>query len=146
MFGYLRLRWKIWRLEGRAGKDEHATAKAVGIAMARGASSQEIDEITGGGDEGVLRRRIHAAMSKYLVSKANRLVIPLPDWEDERFWSVNSEAGEPVLTRAGINELRSAIRAEKKAGQERFLAWVPGIIGILGAMIGLAAILLGKSK
>jgi hypothetical protein len=51
-----------------------------------------------------------------------------------------------VLSRAGINELRSAIRAEKKARVERFLMWAPGITGILGAAIGLAAILIGKGK
>jgi hypothetical protein len=141
MFEYPLLRWKIWRFERAARADEEGTGKAVEAAKARGASDDEIEEIAGGSDESVLRRKVHEAMSKYLVSKAHRMVIPLPDSQDEKFWSINSDNNERVLTRAGINELRSAIRGEKKARVELFLMWVPGVVGILGTLIGLASIL-----
>jgi hypothetical protein len=104
----------------------------------------EIDGITGGSSAGVLRRRIQEAQSEYLISEADRLLIPMPDWDDHNLWSVHADTDEHVLNRAGINELRSAIRLEKKARAERFLMWVPGIVGILGAAIGLASILIRK--
>jgi hypothetical protein len=57
------------------------------------------------------------------------------------------------LTPAGFAQLRAAIRAERKARAEEtkaradlFAMWVPGIVGILGALIGLASILVGKGK
>jgi hypothetical protein len=146
MFRYLRLRWKISRLERRCRAEEEGTEKAVEAAMARNASPGEIEAITGGSSEGVLQRKIQEALSKYLISEANRLVIPVPDWDDHNLWSVNTDTDEHVLNRAGIDELRSAIRAEKKARTERLLMWVPGITGIIGAAIGLAAILVGKGK
>lgn len=146
MFEYWGLRWKLSRLERATRAAGKGTDEAVEAARRRGASSIEVDEIAGGSDEGMLQRRIHEALSEYLIAKAHRLVIPLPEWTNSNFWSVNIDTDEHVLTRAGINELRSAIRAEEKARQERVLAWVPAIIGILGAMIGLAAILVGKDK
>jgi hypothetical protein len=86
-------------------------------------------------------------MSAYLVSEADRLLIPLPDWDDENSWTTfNTDTVEHVLSRTGIDELRSKIRAEKKARADRFVMWVPGIVGILGALIGLAAILVGRGK
>jgi hypothetical protein len=57
--------------------------------------------------------------------------------------------GRPYLNRAGLKQLRSDIRAEKKARAERLLMWVPALtamVGIIGALTGLAAILSGTSK
>src|SRR5262245_9612819 len=144
MFPYLRLRWEIWRLEHRRNTEEKGTHKAVETARARSVPPAEIEEITGGSSEGVLQRKIHEAHSRYLVSEARRLVIPAPDWNDNELWSINSDTGDHVLSVAGINKLRADIRAEKKARAERFLMWVPGIVGILGALIGLVSVWKGK--
>jgi hypothetical protein len=131
-------RWKIWRLERRCRAQEKGTERAIERARARNAPPHEIDEIIGGSSADVLRYKIHEALSDYLILEANRLFIPLPD-RDKQVGGLKY-----VLTRDAINELRSAIRAEKKARAERFLMWVPGIVGILGAAIGLASILIRK--
>jgi hypothetical protein len=140
MLRYAQLRWKIWRLERRARTEREGTEKAVERARARNASSHEIEEIIGGSSEGVLLYKIREALSDYLISEAYRLFIPLPDW-DEQTKGGSSDPAKYVLTRDAINGLRSAIRAEKKARTDRFLIWVPGVVGILGAAIGLASIL-----
>jgi hypothetical protein len=103
----------------------------------------EIDTIIGGSSADVLRWRLREALSDYLISEAYRLFIPLPDW-DKQDKVGSGDTVKHVLTRDAINELRSAIRAEKKARVEQFLMWVPGIVGILGAAIGLASILIRK--
>lgn len=82
MLRYLQLRGKIWRLERACRADEQGAEKAVERARARNASPIEIEEITGGSSAEVLQRKIHEALSKYLISEANRLVIPIPDWDD----------------------------------------------------------------
>jgi hypothetical protein len=143
MFRYLRLRWKIWQLERRVRADREGTERAIERARARKAPPHEIDEIFGGSSEGVLLYKIRETLSDYLISEAYRLFIPLPDW-DKQDKAGSSDTVKYVLTRDAINELRSAIRAEKKARVERFLMWVPGIVGILGALIGLVSLLKGK--
>jgi len=84
-------------------------------------------------------------MSDYLVSEADRLLIPLPD-DNEQNWTAfdDGEAMEHVLTRKGINELRTAIRAERKARSERFLMLTSGLIGVIGAITGLVSVLVGR--
>ena len=47
------------------------------------------------------------------------------------------------LTERGINHMRALVRGERKAQADLFLMWMPGVVGILGALIGLAAILTG---
>jgi hypothetical protein len=136
-------RWKIWRLERRLRAQEEGTERAIERARARNASSLEIDGIIGGSSADVLRHKIRETLSDYLISEAYRLFIPLPDW-DKQDKVGGGDAVKYVLTRDAINELRSAIRAEKKARAERFLIWVPGVIGILGTLIGLASILIRK--
>ena len=143
MFRHVQFRWKIWRLQRRLRAAEEGTEKAVEAARARNASSMEIDTIIGGSSADVLRWRLREALSDYLISEAYRLFIPLPDW-DKQDKVGSGDTVKPVLTRDAINELRSAIRAEKKARVEQFLMWVPGIVGILGAAIGLASILIRK--
>jgi len=145
MWEYLRLRWRIWRLDRQYRADEEGTAQAVEKAT----SQQEIDEILGGSDQGVIQRRIDEAHTKYLMSRARRLVVPLPDWNDDRLWSIEANTGEHVLTAAGINELRAAIRAEKKARREAVQSWLPwvgALTGIIGALTGLFAVLAKGAK
>jgi hypothetical protein len=125
--------------------DEQATDRAVEAAKARGASQEEIDEITGGSDAPVMRYRVRRAMSDYLLAEADRLLVPLPDEDDEAMWTVESEGvGTPVLTRAGINAVRAAIRAEKKASSERFLMMTSGLVGLIGAVTGLVSVIIRK--
>jgi hypothetical protein len=70
--------------------------------------------------------------------------VPVPSLgTSDGTWDKDNE-GYSYLSQIGINKLRADIRAERKARVELFLMWVPGVVGILGALIGLAAILMGK--
>jgi hypothetical protein len=84
-------------------------------------------------------------MSDYLICEADRLLLPLPD-DDEKNWTTfdGGEGVERVLTRKGINEIRTAIRGELKARSERFLMLTSGLIGVIGAITGLVSVLVGK--
>lgn len=88
------------------------------------------------------RDEVRKAHTTYLAKKASRLIVPAPE-RNEAMWDPGSD-GRSHLTDVGINAMRSAIRAEKKARLEIFLMWVPGIVGILGTLVGLAAVLMKR--
>jgi hypothetical protein len=138
MLSYLRFRWKVWRLERALRTAERGTEKAAEAAKKRGAFD-EIDEITGGSDAYLHRRRIHEAMTRYLEETADRLVVPVPDFNDPKMWVHDDD--RHYLTREGIAQLRSDIRAEKKARRESILIWVTTTVGVLGSLIGLVSAL-----
>lgn len=146
MFELIQLRWRVRRLQRAYRADEEITDRAIADAAARGASKSEIDEITGGSNAPVMRYRMRTAMSDYLLAEADRLLVPIPDENDEAMWTVGNDNGveRRVLTRAGINTVRAAIRAEKKASTERFLLIASGLVGVIGAVTGLVSILVGK--
>jgi hypothetical protein len=81
--------------------------------------------------------RLH---TEHLIRESNRLIVPYPAANEPGMWERDDE-GYVRLTESGISKLRADIRAEKKARLERVIMWMPGVVGILGAWIGLAAIL-----
>jgi hypothetical protein len=114
-------------------------------AKARNASRGEIETLEyeramDGMDSSDEIRRLH---SRYYFRQAARMLIPLPDSKDKELWE-HEPPNRVYLTERGIVHMRSAIRAERKARLEMFLMWVPGVVGLLGTAIGLAAILTGK--
>jgi hypothetical protein len=144
MFRSLAFRWKLWRLERLHRKEMMGTERALQDAWNRSATRDELSEIEGGSSQGVMYWRIRVLTTQFLVSEAARLVVPLPSLEDKELWThwgSGAPNEEHVLTIKGINELRAAIRVEQKARAERFLVWVPGVVGILGALIGLVSVL-----
>jgi hypothetical protein len=143
--GYVGFRWELFWLEReqrRLGKKHIAALKA---AKLRKASADEIYVIDddGAGDYFYIQDEIRKLHSRYLCSQTSRLLLPLPATSDETMWEKEG-ANYIYLTEHGINHLRAAIRAERKARVELFLMWMPGVVGILGALIGLAAILMQK--
>jgi hypothetical protein len=139
----VRLFWRVRQFQRRIRADEEGTRQAVEKAKARGVSQDEIDEIAGGAVAGVLRWKVREATSDYLISKADRLIIPLPPDDDEKMWTIVDDDSERkyVLTYAGINELRNAIRAERKGRIERWLMLTSGLVGVIGAITGLVAVI-----
>lgn len=88
-----------------------------------------------------LRRQV---VTKYLVSKAHRLIIPVPDYNDDLKWEEGHRSGGKYLTSLGVKELRSDIRKERVErfqSLQAFLFWIPMLIGLIGAIAGLVAIL-----
>jgi hypothetical protein len=95
--------------------------------------------------------------SMRLIMEAENLRVPIPAMDDNHpHWQRTTHPGLPVwlrhvLTDMGMKELRSAIRAEKKERSELARAWLASIAavigactGLIGVLIGLAAVILGK--
>jgi hypothetical protein len=145
VFEYLRFRWRLSRLEKeerRLDKEYDAKIKA---AKERQATDEEIDnlDMESGHVSFHFEEEIQKLHSGYLLRQAYRLIIPTPQYGKNEMWDMN-EAHDSYLSKLGIAKLRADIRAERKARIELFLMWMPGVVGILGALIGLAAVLVGK--
>lgn len=81
--------------------------------------------------------------TRYLCRTANRLILPIPNRKNDKMWEdTTSDAIEKVLTTAGIAELRSLIRKEKKERVEQAAILIAALTGIIGTITGLLAVVL----
>lgn len=145
MFGYLRFRFRLWRLERRDRRVSKRNTVILEAAEKRKAPKEEIEALQTevGAAEWFSQCDIQQLHSDYVRNLAHKLIIPVPSLGDNLMWD---KLGDNLhcLSEHGINKLRADIRAERKARVELFLMWMPGVVGILGALIGLAAILVGR--
>lgn len=90
--------------------------------------------------------------SKELCREASRLNVPLPpraqDDEETDYWTGSPVTGNRYLSREGMMELKKLIRDEKRWRMERQKHWagvagqvLSGVTGLVGAVIGLVAVL-----
>src|SRR5947209_20489083 len=111
MFEYLRFRRSLWELERRR----------------RQASAE--DEY----DESIYADEVSSLHTRYLWEEANRLIIPTPPPADMTAWDGRTD--DLRLTLKGINDLRAAIRVEKKLRREEVLMWMPAIAALTGLAV-----------
>lgn len=80
---------------------------------------------------------------KLLIDKARSLYIDLPSLADKNIWELHRDS-EIIhhLTVNGKFYLNREIRKEKKERQEMGLSWLKTLVPIIGALTGLAAVLL----
>jgi hypothetical protein len=142
VFAYLRFRWDLWQLEREQRKIGKKYEAMIKDANARKLSVGEIDtiEYEGTVDSLEFQENIWKLHSRYLCRQAARVLLPTPDLDNKEMWE-HEPPNRVYLTEKGINHTRAAIRAERKARAEMFLMYVPGIVGILGTLIGLTSIL-----
>jgi hypothetical protein len=145
VFGYLRFRYRLWRLERHDRRVSKRNTAIFEAAEKRNAPKEEIEALQTevGASEWFSQCEIQQLHSDYLRNVAHKLVIPIPTLGDNLMWDKLGGSFH-CLSEHGINKVRADIRAEKKARVELFLMWMPGVVGILGALIGLASILVRK--
>lgn len=92
----------------------------------------------------VLSDEISELQTRYLIRRAQRFFVPLPEYqEDGSDWEDSNIVGR-ILSVKGLSKLRSSIRAEQKERWEAWYRWIPllaSVTGVLGTGIGLLAAL-----
>jgi len=89
--------------------------------------------------------KIARLQSTYLRSKAERLLLPVPEFSPRsEKWEMFRHHEHYRLTRGAMLELRAAIRAEQKERSELVRSWLTGLTGALGALAGVLAVILGR--
>jgi hypothetical protein len=78
----------------------------------------------------------------FLVRRAENLLIPIPEFDtDSPSWRESHITGKWRLTNDALHSLRMAIRKEQTERREHWQSWLTLIIGLIGALIGLASVL-----
>lgn len=104
MFDYLQLRWKLWKLARLWDGIEGANKARKEEARKGNADRDKLQEI----DQDAMRdyfehqADVREAHSRFLVSKASQLILPIPEREDEAMWE-EDYIGRWSLTKLGIN-------------------------------------------
>jgi hypothetical protein len=79
--------------------------------------------------------------SDYLERTAQRLLLPVPEFNQRsNKWEKSAFTERWRLTLAAIFELRAAIQAERR----EIRSWLAAITGLIGALIGLLSVILGR--
>lgn len=140
---YISYRVSLYKLNRQRNKTdkyhdkEYERAKKQGdrdeIEKAMSLASHELHEIE---DE-----ILHLEYS-YLMSIASKMLLPTPTSDKEgKLWEQSRYTGKWRLTSKGILELRGLIRKEKKEKTELLVRWISIIIGLIGAITGLVAVI-----
>ncbi|MBI5453613.1 MAG: hypothetical protein HY956_03195 [Deltaproteobacteria bacterium] len=80
---------------------------------------------------------------RFLINKAERMSIPTPPITDkDDLWESSNYTGRWFLTTKGIAKVRQLIRQEQKVRLEIASHWAGIIIGIIGAITGLIAVIM----
>jgi hypothetical protein len=136
---------KLSKIKRRQKRDEQPIKAALADAKTKEFPIDKISNLEN--DYGHIQVRyldeILRLHTEHLIRVSNRLIVPYPAANEPGMWERDDE-GYVRLTEAGIRKLRADIRAEERARLERVIMWMPGVVGILGALIGLAAILTGN--
>jgi hypothetical protein len=87
---------------------------------------------------------IAALQTDRLLVLADEYLIPRPlgALEPNETWMQARTSDQYLLSPAAIAELRASIRKEQRERSELVFRWLTGLTGVVGALIGLAALLM----
>ena len=79
---------------------------------------------------------------QYLSQQAEKYLLPRPKFnQDSGEWIESDVTGHWRLSQNALVKLRTAIRKEQKERREHWKTWIPLLTGLVGALIGLVALL-----
>jgi len=141
MFEAIKYRWKLRKLEKECNRIQGIYAKhrkglkGKDLAVLHSEEGSEICPVL---------EEIDSLKTGRFSQIANRLMVPLPDYNDKELWQDLCYSSRRVaLTSKGFWELKKLIRQEKRERREGFVVWLATLTGIIGAITGLAAVLKG---
>lgn len=139
MFEVIKYRWELRKLENECNKIAEPYEK-----LRKGMSNQELEELRFeiGSELTPVSEKINALKTRRFRQIANRLMVPLPESKDKELWEYLPYIGGRALTDKGFWELKKFIRQEKRERREGFVVWLAASTGIIGALTGLAAVLM----
>ncbi|MGY2905244.1 hypothetical protein [Bradyrhizobium sp. URHC0002] len=144
LFERLQLNWKIRRLQRLRDHNFRATFEAMYEV------AQETGEIPDGEavkeeilntveSDRLIAEQIAILESNYWLDQAQRYLLPMPN--DEAYIPAKQDRRFHYIDQETLTSLRSAVRKEQKERSENFRTWATLVLGIIGALIGLVAML-----
>jgi hypothetical protein len=127
MLSYLKFRYDLWQF----GREE---------ARLRRAHGEDIHDGQARFDWEVFYDEKSLLITKYWRRKAFRAFVPMPDHKDESCWEDCTHLDGRYLTMKGVSAVRTALREERIASLQIWGVIGSGLIGTIGAITGLIAI------
>lgn len=144
MIEWAKFRWEQQRIQRSRNRISRTYEKKEKEARAKGGDSDVLSSLEYSWDfelkleDDEMLNLIH----RYYRRQADRLMVPVPPFKAEGgAWEESEKDGSYHLTQEALHDLRSAIRAEKKARREGWMVWLAAFIGLIGALSGLIAII-----
>jgi hypothetical protein len=137
-------RLEIWYLERDLADLSRDYRREMSDAQGGRGEPAEV-ESRYGVESALVYEELEGIRTERLLRQARALRVPLPslrprgtdiEKEDEN-WTLGSTLGQWTLTDEGESRLRSAIRAEQKAGREVVAFWITIVLGFFGVATGL---------
>jgi hypothetical protein len=148
MIGWLGYRYHLFRLQYKRAKATRGHIKVWNKAKAENKSDNDLGALAliHLQDMGRFEDERYELESHYLYTLAEKYLIPLPEpnLHDTENFQKTKDGSTYRLTNTAILKLRAAIRAEKKDRSELARSWLAGLTGLIGVLIGLVAIILGR--
>lgn len=138
----LTYRIELKKLERKLSKESKALGIAIAAAKKEGMSEQEA-LASYSLEYQLISEKIDFLKSRYLISKANKLSLPVPTAyakENEDYWERSQYDGKYYLSEKGYHSLQAAIRKEQKERLEVIIPIITAITGLIGVVIGLVAV------
>lgn len=140
---YRVLLFKLYRQRNKVDKyykKEYQEAKKTGdrdkVQEVGSLTSFELQEVD---DE------IQYLEQRYIIALARQMLLAVPPVIDEEkggLWEQSNSTGKWLLTVEGLRQLRATVRAEKKERTDALSRWVTIIVGLIGAITGLIAVIM----
>jgi len=147
MLDWLRYRYDLWRLHNEKRAVHRYNARSWRRARRGKDITEAVENIKTHKwrNDLLIDDEIYQLESDYVQRQAERLLLSVPRFSEiSNQWEESSFTKRWRLTRPTMLQLRSAIRAEKKERSELARSWLASLTGLIGVLIGLLAIILGK--
>ncbi len=145
MWDWMRFRWQLSKLQRSLRRVDRIYEKHIQNAYRDKDSGQSADKIRQERhwETSLIDDEISILVTRYLLARANRKFLPNPSHDEGKgYWDESRQLGTRYLTSAGITELRRTLRAERADASGFWLSTLSTLIGIIGALTGLVALLL----
>ena len=138
MFEKIKYRWNLRKLEKECNRIRGIYAKHK-----KGLKGKDLEELHAqeGSEIMPFYEEIDHVKTCRFRQIANKLMVPLPDYNDKELWQDRYYDRGNILTSKGFWELKKSIRQEKRERREGFIVWLAALTGIIGASTGFAAVL-----
>ena len=147
MFDDIKTTWRIRSLHKERRPLQAVYKRLSEEGKAAGKSELELDRLffEERMEVEIVDAEIHHLLTQRLISLADHYLVPRPEFKSEGGdWVQSSITGRWHMTKEALAELRSAIRRERKERSESLRMWLAAWTGLIGTLIGLAALLLKK--
>lgn len=144
MIDYCRYRLNLFKLRWQESHMHKAYAQEINSLRQAGKPPIEIEAQEQGElfESRMMREEISILITDFLIGQADKRFLPLPEYDDEKMWEACYEIrNRKVLTNLGITTVRSALWNDRKERIELLVKVLAAIIGILGALTGLFAVI-----